>query len=397
MSSTERKDFVVYAFSDENWDFYYIGKGTPKRPYSHNRNVERPKDLSHIHILENNLDEKTAYEYEKLLISVHGRKDTSPGGKLLNSTNGGGGTSGYSWSNDKLEKISGKNHHRSTEKTWYHQDHGLIIRKTSGELSRMFPEEKLQVSALNRLSCGKAKTYKNWIYIEENKVDKSLSDKELKEVFDLSYYDKVVQSARDNTSKIKIGPSNPQYKSRSWCHIGIGFVKDKSCSEIANSFSQTGASLTGLSKLARGVTKYHKGWIFINDDLIDESKTLEQLSLEFSSSYAISKIEQFKQEQKSANLLSLKRGELNPMYNRKGSLHPSFGRKVSEETKEKISEKARKRFPRKSWYHPKFGKIKNVLICELVEMFPDQKLQQRNLSSVSLGNRKSHKGWICLG
>lgn len=395
MSNTERKDFLVYAFSDENWEFYYIGKGIPKRPYSRNRKVERPLDPSHIHILDENLDEKTAYEYEKLLISLYGRKGVSPGGKLLNSTDGGGGTSGYTWSSEKLEKISGKNHHSSIEKMWYHRDHGLIIKKTSNELKKMFPEENLSVSALNRLSSGKARVHKNWIYIKEEEIDKSLSESELRKTFNKSYYEKKIQLSNKIKSKAKRGKNNPQHKERNWCHIKYGFVKNKSCSELIKIFSDTEASKCGLSRLALGKIRHHRGWIFIEKNLT-QNKSLAELKKEFSPNYALSKIEEFYRHDLEANRSRIKRGEQNPMYNKKGDLHPSFGMNRSEKTKTKISEKARKRFTRRNWFHPIYGRIDNALVCELVEMFPEQKLQNRNLSSVGLGNRKTHKGWTCL-
>lgn len=396
MSNTERKDFVVYAYSDENWEYYYIGKGTPKRPYAKHGNVDRPENVSHIHILEENLDEKTAYEYEKLLISLYGRRGVSPSGKLLNSTNGGGGTSGYTWSEEKLEKISGKNHHKSKERTWLHGVHGLIHQKTSSELAKMFPEDGLAIGSLNSLAAGKFKVYKKWIHIEDDKIDKTLDFEELKVIFDQSYYKEQIKSSKDNRSKIKNGRNNPQHKSRNWCHIKHGFIRDKSCSELVKEFSDTKASIHSLSKMALGKIKYHRGWIFINEDLIDDKKTIEELREEFSPEYALREIEKIDKQRSEANRARAKKGDQNPMYNKRGSLHPSFGRQASKDTKAKISEKARSRFPRRNWYHPIYGRVDNMLICELIEMFPDQGLQQRNLSSVGLGNRKSHKGWTCV-
>ena len=61
-----------------------------------------------------------------------------------------------------------------------------------------------------------------------------------------------------------------------------------------------------------------------------------------------------------------------PSLGKKGELHPNY-KKVN-------------------WYHEIHGFI-TCCARELMRMFPEQKLDNGGLSSVSTGKRKSHKGW----
>jgi hypothetical protein len=393
----DKNCYVVYAYSDEDWNFYYIGKGKPKRPYSNIRYVKKPEDSCHIHILCKNLDEDTAYMYEKSLISLFGRKDLFPEwGTLLNSTNGGGGTSGYKWKDEGLLKISGPNHHRSVVKNWCHCQYGFVKNKTSSELIKMFPGDKLNSSALSKLSSGELNTYKGWVFIEENEINFDLSDSELSEIFSSEYAKKRFRENFEYKSSLKRGKNNPSYSPKTWCHSELGLVIDKSCSEIVEMFPETEASPCGLSMLSLGKTNYHKRWVLIREELIDRGLGLDELKRTFSPEYAKNKIDKYKEEQVKNNPSSKRTGELNYMYNKRGHLHPSFGMKRSENTCSKISEKARSRFTGKDWHHPVHGTVRGKLVCELVEMFPEQNLSPGNLSSIACGTRKRHKGWELL-
>lgn len=107
------KKFVVYAFCREDNTFYYIGKGSVKRARSKRRNgINPPSDKSRILILHSNLDEETAFEYERKLILFYGRKDLGTG-LLRNCTDGGEGVSGWipseEWRAKKSRSMKGEN------------------------------------------------------------------------------------------------------------------------------------------------------------------------------------------------------------------------------------------------------------------------------------------------
>jgi hypothetical protein len=404
MSIVIRSDFVVYGYARERADrfgnegtYYYIGKGTPKRPYSRNRFVERPKRDSNIHILQKKLDEKTAYFYEKFFISFYGRVDTRTGwGVLLNSTNGGGGTSGYKWTSGNLSKISGANHHKSKVGNWCHCEVGFVGSKTAPELEKMFPEHGIKATSLRELANGRSKVYMGWVFIPENEVNSGLDGEDLIKKFPPGYAKQIIKDHKNAKFFSKIGASNNNYKSRNWCHINHGLVVNKSAKDVASIYTDTGASSSGLSKTALGKTRYHQGWIYVPEELIDKNLSLEELKLVIGPNYARDKIESFKLESIKNNPGCRRVGELNHMFGKVKELHPSYGSKRTGETCSKISQKARARFARRDWEHPIHGVVRGVLYCELIEMFPDQNLSQGNLSSVASGSRSQHKGWRFL-
>lgn len=98
--------FLVYAFCREDGTFYYIGKGTNRRPFAKRKiGIKPPCDKNQIIILHSNLDEATAFEYEKSLILFYGRKDQCTG-LLRNATDGGEGVAGWNPSAEWREKKS---------------------------------------------------------------------------------------------------------------------------------------------------------------------------------------------------------------------------------------------------------------------------------------------------
>ena len=106
-------NFVVYAYCRADGTFYYIGKGSPRRPYGKRKEgIKPPKDKSKILLLHTGLPEETAFIYEQRLILTYGRKDLGTG-LLRNMTNGGEGVAGWvpgeEWRRKKSESMSGEN------------------------------------------------------------------------------------------------------------------------------------------------------------------------------------------------------------------------------------------------------------------------------------------------
>jgi hypothetical protein len=90
------KDYYTYLYLREDNTPYYVGKGKNKRAYVKSKHgaIHPPKDKSKIVILHINLTEEQAFEVERTLISIYGRKDLGTG-ILHNRTDGGEGTSGH--------------------------------------------------------------------------------------------------------------------------------------------------------------------------------------------------------------------------------------------------------------------------------------------------------------
>ena len=98
--------YYTYAYLREDKTPYYIGKGKGKRIYNKtNGDIRPPKDKSRIIFLKKNLTEEEAFEHEKYMIVVFGRKDIGTG-VLRNRTDGGEGASGVLVSEETRKKLS---------------------------------------------------------------------------------------------------------------------------------------------------------------------------------------------------------------------------------------------------------------------------------------------------
>jgi hypothetical protein len=85
--------FYSYMWLRENETPYYVGKGKDDRAFiSSSHCVNRPKDKSRIIVFPMS-SEELAFESEKAMIELFGRKDSGTG-ILRNLTDGGEGTSG---------------------------------------------------------------------------------------------------------------------------------------------------------------------------------------------------------------------------------------------------------------------------------------------------------------
>jgi hypothetical protein len=101
--------FYTYAYLRNDRTPYYIGKGSGNRINDKTaRPCGKPKDKSRIIFLKQNLTEEEAFQHEKYMIAVFGRKDLGTG-ILYNKTDGGEGVSGRIQSDETRKKISDSN------------------------------------------------------------------------------------------------------------------------------------------------------------------------------------------------------------------------------------------------------------------------------------------------
>lgn len=89
------KNYYVYQYIRKDNTPYYIGKGKLDRAWASHRRANgaelKPKDISKIQIIQENLSETEAFSLEEKLISYYGIKEN--GGILVNLTSGGEGRS----------------------------------------------------------------------------------------------------------------------------------------------------------------------------------------------------------------------------------------------------------------------------------------------------------------
>ena len=113
-------EYYTYAYLREDGTPYYIGKGKGDRAYRKDgRPCATPKDKNKIIHLKTNLTEEEAFNHEKYMIFILGRKDLGTG-ILYNKTDGGEGKSGCYPSEETKRKISEtKTGVKSTQKTLF--------------------------------------------------------------------------------------------------------------------------------------------------------------------------------------------------------------------------------------------------------------------------------------
>ena len=105
--------YYTYAYLREDGTPYYIGKGKGDRAYRKvGKPCATPKDKSKIIQLKINLTEEEAFNHERYMIFILGRKDLGTG-ILLNKSDGGEGRSGYvpteELKRNQSEKMKGEN------------------------------------------------------------------------------------------------------------------------------------------------------------------------------------------------------------------------------------------------------------------------------------------------
>ena len=102
------KEYYTYAYLREDGTPYYIGKGKGDRLLKRRKtDIKPPRDKSKILFLKQNLTEEEAFNHEKYIIYILGRKDLGTG-ILRNKTNGGEGPSGRLMTQKTINKIKNK-------------------------------------------------------------------------------------------------------------------------------------------------------------------------------------------------------------------------------------------------------------------------------------------------
>lgn len=227
---------------------------------------------------------------------------------------------------EQREKLLGKNSPRHISRDWHHPDHGDILDLSLSELTRMFLEQNLDTSSLSKVAVGRIFQTHGWRLLENKNVD------------------------------IQYGTP------RSWCHVEHGFTYNMTVSDIIRKYPGQKLSIAGLCNLCFGRSASYKGWIFIDDNLIDKSLSEQELSEVFSKDYAITKIGQIKR----------------------------ISRQKMSDSRKNSSRM------RRDWHHPNHGVLKQVSVYELVRMFPDLKLQPTPLYLVIHGKKSFYRGWTVL-
>lgn len=172
---------IIYAYINEEGQFYYIGRGRPGREKENHKKLKvPPKDR--IIILHKNLSLTESVEYEKALIQFYGRK--CDGGILENKSIGGhsGALGVSSWNKGlKCEYVSESNKKRKGEL------HPLYGKPRSEETKQKISEKNTgkkmtqeQVQKLKDKLTGKVKTDVHKKNISESKKGKKQTEQHRK-------------------------------------------------------------------------------------------------------------------------------------------------------------------------------------------------------------------------
>lgn len=296
-------NFVVYGFYREDWTPFYIGKGRPGRPYQKGGRPCGSPPRDRILILYKNIDEQTAFDWEKKLIKRYGRKEIEPNGLLYNKSLGGEGPSGVVITeerrkqlSDRAKSVTGREHPRTILHNWTHPEHGDHMSISALELIQMYPEQDLKYPNLCKVVKGERLTAKGWKILENKNVTpeerlkvtkklctwshplygvyEDLSASELVRIFPelkrqslndlankkiLQYEEWVV--TKYNTNGYKEAP-----KKANWFHEEHGIFKNYTIAELCEKFKDLKLNPAALRVVKKSRALQHKGWKILKGD-----------------------------------------------------------------------------------------------------------------------------------
>jgi hypothetical protein len=149
--------YYTYAYLREDKTPYYIGKGRNNRINEfHTKYVKLPPKNKRL-ILKYFDDENSAYEHEKYMIFVFGRKDLN-NGILINRTEGG----------DNPPKNSMAGWNKGLKMTYSEERNQKISQSLSGKKKSEEHKKKLSEAALGKIPWNKGKSR---FETEEEKVN----------------------------------------------------------------------------------------------------------------------------------------------------------------------------------------------------------------------------------
>lgn len=237
-------DFYVYVHRKKATnEVFYVGKGQGDRKSSVDSRNKFWKNLTKkykyvIEIVENNLQEWAAFELEKNLIALYGRRDLKEG-PLVNLTDGGEGASGHVWTDELKQWRSNK-----TKEQMSSMDMRKVLRER--KLGKKLTEETcLNFSKVAKDTWDRSKERKE--NLSERMKNKWKEDIDFKKKMSL----KAKSLKHTKEAKQKISAAHSKKVKRS---DGVVFIS------VAEAAKELGRNHSKISMAARGKRKTAYGF-----------------------------------------------------------------------------------------------------------------------------------------